>query len=119
MNYPCKCDGVVWQGTLVRLDGDDNLFLAHVNGRSTGIDIIGGHDTNGAPFICLPAYSVGCRTAKFRDTFWNYEYLTPLIGEVDATTVAQGLRVIDVVFHQQDIEANTHNPVQEEIAYEY
>lgn len=62
-----------------------------VEGRGSGIHLLFGTGSNGN-FICLPEYKRGCYMAHFSDTFWNEETLTPLIGEVDATTVASALK---------------------------
>ncbi|WP_396127689.1 DUF6618 family protein [Dethiobacter alkaliphilus] len=42
-------------------------------------------------FACIPDHDAGCHLSHFKDRFWNTERLIPVLGVVDAVTVAQTL----------------------------
>ncbi len=96
MNYMCQayCDKnrepSIWEASLEVLKKRGTTLELRFTGRGSSIHAIVGPQINGK-FICIPNYDVGSELAGYQDTFWNRERLTPLIGVVDATTVANGL----------------------------
>lgn len=65
---------------VVRFDGGSSSFLAVVGSTESG------------PFLCLPDWMVAASLSDYNDSFYNLERLVPLLGPVDATTVACALR---------------------------
>jgi len=45
-------------------------------------------------FICIPNWDIGCELAFFSDTFWNIERLTRHMGEIEATAIVKGLKLV-------------------------
>ena len=64
--------------------------------RGSSIHAVVGPQVNGN-FICIPAFNVGSELSELGDAFWNTERLSPLIGDVDAATVAQGLLELSIM----------------------
>ena len=80
-----------WKASVDIIDSYGPFLELQFTGHGSSIHAITGPQRNGN-FICLPAYDVGSELAGYEDTFWNKERLSPIIGEVDAVTIVQGLR---------------------------
>ena len=100
MEFICKLSNdhyTEWKSKIISFTDQGSFFEENVEGRGSAILIIFGMSKHGN-FICLPDYKTGCYLAHLRDTFWNSEALEPLIGEVDATTVAYALRALQETY---------------------
>ncbi len=76
---------------IISRSGAFTEFVAR--GRGSSIHGIVGPQANGN-FLCLPSYGIGSELAAYTDVFRNCERLTPLIGLVDAVTLATGLKYL-------------------------
>jgi len=79
----------VWQGLIVRFNEHESFYELRIEARS-GIMVLFGKSSRGY-FACMPDFNCGCHLSKLKDTFWNTEKLTELLGEVDGITVANAL----------------------------
>lgn len=91
MEYICKYDGKSWIGAVTECEFKTDLFEIRVNGRESDYYVIVGSCEQG-DFISIPSAGVSCPMGDHTDVFWNFEKLFPLIGAIDATTVAYGIR---------------------------
>ena len=106
LSYQCEDCGAGtsschWKATLKVLQRRGLFIEVRMEGRGSSIHAIVGPQINGS-FICIPNYNVGSELAGLDDIFWNKERLTPLIGVVDATTVAQGLSQLAFFTEEKD-----------------
>lgn len=85
-----------WNASLEVISCKGAFIEMRIEGRGSSIHAIIGPQINGG-FICIPNYAVGSELAGLDDTLWNTGQLAPLIGTVDAVTVAQGLSHLSVV----------------------
>jgi hypothetical protein len=89
-----------WDASLEVISRKGPFFELRMVGRGSSIHAIVGPQVNGS-FICIPNYDAGSELAGLEDTFWNTERLAPLIGVVDAVTVAQGLRQLSLKLKEE------------------
>ena len=99
MNYTCTAffpeeeTPTTWNASLDVISRLGSFLELRFRGRGSSLHAIVGPQINGH-FICIPNYDIGSELAEYQDAFLNRERLTPLIGEVDAITVAQGLAAL-------------------------
>lgn len=87
-----------WVGKIRTFKDNNSNYEINVDGINTGMRIIFGNSERGS-FISLPEYGVSCGADSFSNASQNYEKLAPLIGEVDAITVAEALnKMSEVLF---------------------
>lgn len=91
MDFICKYNGNSWIGTVTECEFNTDMFEFRVNGRESDYYVIVGSYQHGN-FICIPSAGVSCPMGEHSDVFWNYERLSSLIGAIDATTIAYGIK---------------------------
>ena len=87
-----KCEE--WDGYIKALHNYGSHYEIHVESRSGFIFMVGKYINGG--FISIPCFGVGTDIAYYNDYFWNYELLSILLNPVDAATVAEALRVLNI-----------------------
>lgn len=78
-----------WLGVISFLWNFGSHYEMQIQSRSS-IYVLFGKASRGY-FACIPDWQAGCHLVDFKDTFWNTEQLSRVIGEVDGITVAQAL----------------------------
>jgi hypothetical protein len=93
LSFKCQMkteDGIErWQGIIPRFVNHGSHYEIRIESRS-GIMVVVGKTAQGG-FACMPDHDAGCHLSHLKDRFWNTERLIPVLGEVDAITVAQAL----------------------------
>jgi len=79
----------LWKGVIPGVLNHGSHFEIRIESRS-GIMVVFGKTSRGG-FACMPDFGAGCHLVDLKDTFWNTEQLTAVLGEVDGITVAQAL----------------------------
>lgn len=78
-----------WNGIIPRIIKHGSHYELRIESRS-GIMVLFGKTSQGG-FACMPDFGVGCHIVDLKDTFWNTEKLTAVLGKVDGITVAEAL----------------------------
>lgn len=78
-----------WNGTIVSFKKHGSHYEIRIDSRSS-ITVIFGQTTRGG-FACMPDFGAGCHLADLKDSFWNAEQLTQVLGKVDGITVSSAL----------------------------
>lgn len=97
MNYECSIydegsgQQVVWVSSLYVISRTGPFTEFTVSGRGSHMHGVVGPQANGS-FLCLPEWQIGSGIAPLDDVFWNLERLSPLLGQIDAVTLANGLK---------------------------
>lgn len=87
--FECENEREKWIGEIKYIKNYGSHYEMYVEGRS-GLLVIFGEQSSGN-FLCIPNFNVGSELSHLTDRFWNTERLTPIIGEVDAITIAEAL----------------------------
>jgi len=78
-----------WNGTIISLKKHGSHYEIRIDSRSS-ITVIFGKTIQGG-FACMPDFGAGCHLADLKDSFWNTEQLTKVLGKVDGITVSTAL----------------------------
>ncbi|MFZ4397212.1 MAG: hypothetical protein ACOYOU_16475 [Kiritimatiellia bacterium] len=79
-----------WEARILSCQPLLDAHVLHIDGGSSFLAFVG--STESGHFLCLPDWDVAASLSDYDDTFYNLERLVPLLGPVDATTVACALR---------------------------
>jgi len=79
-----------WKGSWEALATGAGSHELRIKGRGSSFHAVLGHCTSGN-YLCIPLINAGCALASWRDTFWNTEQLSCVIGETDAVTIAAAI----------------------------
>ena len=82
-----------WKGRITGLKRSGAVIEADVFGRGSQMHVIIGEYAYGN-FVCIPDWGVGSPLASLDDQFWNQERLARYIGNVDAITLSEALKLI-------------------------
>lgn len=83
-----------WHGYVKNIRNYGSHYEIQIQSRSGFVFMIGKY-INGA-FISIPAFGVGCDISDYNDYFWNNEHLVSYMNPVDAATVAEALRTLNI-----------------------
>ena len=87
--FICRDNENSWTGAIVNF----KKYITHceftIQSRSSIMVVFG--KTSRGYFACMPDFSSGCHLVNLKDTFWNTERLTEVLGKVDGITVAAAL----------------------------
>lgn len=87
--FICKDKHNSWSGIIANFKNYGTHCEFTVQSRSSIMVVFG--KTSRGYFACMPDFNSGCHLVNLKDTFWNTERLTGILGKVDGITVASAL----------------------------
>jgi len=81
-----------WGGYVKNIINHGSHYEIYVESRSNFVFIVGKY-INGS-FISIPSFGIGSDLSNYNDYFWNNERLSLFMSHVDASTIAEVLRVL-------------------------